>query len=39
MYRLVVLHEQEPDAQSYAEHAELCTHGYPQPSVLFAAVS
>lgn len=26
MYRVVVLHEKEPDAESYAEHAELCTH-------------
>ena len=24
MYRVVVLYEQEPDADSYAEHAELC---------------
>lgn len=24
MYRVVVLYEQEPDAASYAEHAELC---------------
>jgi hypothetical protein len=24
MYRVVVLYEQEPDADSYAEHAEVC---------------
>jgi hypothetical protein len=24
MYRVIVLYEQEPDAQAYAEHAELC---------------
>jgi hypothetical protein len=24
MYRIVVLHEKEPDAASYAEHAEVC---------------
>jgi hypothetical protein len=24
MYRVVVLYEQEPDADAYAEHAELC---------------
>lgn len=24
MYRVVVLFEQEPDAEAYAEHAELC---------------
>ena len=24
MYRVVVLYEQEPDAESYAEHAEIC---------------
>jgi hypothetical protein len=24
MYRVIVLYEQEPDAASYAEHAELC---------------
>ena len=25
MYRVIVLYEAEPDADSYAEHAELCT--------------
>jgi hypothetical protein len=24
MYRVIVLYEQEPDAASYAEHAEVC---------------
>jgi hypothetical protein len=24
VYRVIVLYEQEPDAESYAEHAELC---------------
>ncbi len=24
MYRVIVLYEQEPDADAYAEHAELC---------------
>jgi hypothetical protein len=24
MYRVIVLYEQEPDADSYGEHAELC---------------
>jgi hypothetical protein len=24
MYRVIVLYEQEPDADSYAEHAEVC---------------
>jgi hypothetical protein len=24
MYRVIVLYEQEPDAEAYAEHAELC---------------
>jgi hypothetical protein len=24
MYRVIVLYEQEPDADSYAEHVELC---------------
>jgi hypothetical protein len=24
MYRVIVLYEQEPDAEQYAEHAELC---------------
>jgi hypothetical protein len=24
MYRVIVLYEQEPDADSYTEHAELC---------------
>ena len=24
MYRVVVLYEQEPDAESYAEHVEIC---------------
>jgi len=32
MYRVIVLYEQEPDAASYAEHAELCRH---VPSYVF----
>ena len=24
MYRVIVLYEQEPDSEAYAEHAELC---------------
>jgi hypothetical protein len=26
MYRVVVLYESEPDADAYAEHAEVCAH-------------